>query len=361
MMEWNANNYFFFDNYEKNNIVNTIKGVNTLKNNNVFVIHGRNEMIRKELFSFLRSIGLKPIEWTKAIEWTGKGSPHVGEILQAAFNNVQSVVALHTPDDEGRLKEEFHQDGDAINETVITPQARQNVILETGIALGLHPDRTIIVEIGKLRPVSDLAGVSVIKLNNGIEKRQALANRLKTSGCEIDIDGTDWHSSGNFDLEGKGTEPSDSMKIKNKGFSTKRFGRCLRVNTNLNNWVENVKEQVTEKIIYEHIVSKPSKDPKVGEVAFVLDENNEVHLYGLVQNFRLKKVDEILQDHEAGTVCGLSKEELVDAVKNKSYEGDMIFCTTIKVKEYFKTALYLDDFCQKYGIKKPAYLDKGIR
>lgn len=50
----------------------------------VFVVHGRNEPARKGLFDFLRSIGLDPIEWSEAIRLTGKGSPHIGEVLDAA-------------------------------------------------------------------------------------------------------------------------------------------------------------------------------------------------------------------------------------------------------------------------------------
>ena len=38
----------------------------------VFVVHGRNAEARNAMFTFLRSIGLKPIEWDQAIALTGK-------------------------------------------------------------------------------------------------------------------------------------------------------------------------------------------------------------------------------------------------------------------------------------------------
>ncbi len=60
----------------------------------VFVIHGRNERARRGLFEFLRAIGLDPIEWSEAGRMTGKGSPYIGEILDAAFGNAQAVVVL---------------------------------------------------------------------------------------------------------------------------------------------------------------------------------------------------------------------------------------------------------------------------
>lgn len=47
----------------------------------VFVIHGRNEPARKGLFEYLRVIGLDPIEWSEAIQITGKGSPRAPTML----------------------------------------------------------------------------------------------------------------------------------------------------------------------------------------------------------------------------------------------------------------------------------------
>lgn len=65
----------------------------------VFVIHGRNEPARKAIFEFLRSIGLDPIEWSQAIAMTGKASPYIGEVLDAAFDAAEAIVVLETPDD----------------------------------------------------------------------------------------------------------------------------------------------------------------------------------------------------------------------------------------------------------------------
>src|SRR5881394_258804 len=54
---------------------------------NVFVVHGRNVEARTALFRFLRSIGLRPLEWSHTIELTGKAAPYIGEILDVAFTN----------------------------------------------------------------------------------------------------------------------------------------------------------------------------------------------------------------------------------------------------------------------------------
>ena len=53
-------------------------------NRSVFVVHGRNEPLRKSIFEFLRSINLSPLEWTTAVELTGEGSPYIGQVLDAA-------------------------------------------------------------------------------------------------------------------------------------------------------------------------------------------------------------------------------------------------------------------------------------
>jgi DNA-binding MarR family transcriptional regulator len=165
----------------------------------VFVVHGRNGEARKALFSFLRSIGLHPIEWSEAIKATGKASPYVGEILDAAFSNAQAIVVLFTPDDEAKLREPFIKSDDEIYEKELTPQARPNVIFEAGMAMGRNPERTILVELGKLRPFSDVYGRHVVQLNNSTQRRQELAHRLETAGCAVNLFGTDWHTEGFFD------------------------------------------------------------------------------------------------------------------------------------------------------------------
>src|SRR5438270_266613 len=51
------------------------------------------------------------------------------------------------------------------------------------MAMGKFPERTIIVELGKLRPFSDVIGRLVIRIDNSSQKRQDIANRLETAGC----------------------------------------------------------------------------------------------------------------------------------------------------------------------------------
>jgi predicted nucleotide-binding protein len=126
--------------------------------NSVFVVVGRNGKINKALFQFLRALDLIPIEWERARAKTGKANPYIGEILEEGFKMATAVVVLMTPDDEAKLKDEFHKDVEDSFEKVPTGQARPNVLFEAGYAMGKYPENTVLVQVGKLRPFSDISG-----------------------------------------------------------------------------------------------------------------------------------------------------------------------------------------------------------
>ncbi|NHA70082.1 nucleotide-binding protein [Phycicoccus sp. CMS6Z-2] len=162
----------------------------------VFVIHGRNELARVAIFDFLRSIGLDPIEWSQAITMTGKGSPYIGEVLDAAFGAAQAVVVLQTPDDIAHLHESLTFPGDPECDPQMQP--RPNVLFEAGMAMGRDEERTIIVELGAVKSFSDIHGRHVVRLDNSTQRRQELATRLRVAGCAVNTDGTDWHTAGDL-------------------------------------------------------------------------------------------------------------------------------------------------------------------
>jgi predicted nucleotide-binding protein len=164
----------------------------------VFVVHGRDLAARDALFAFLRAIGLRPLEWSEAIKRTDKPFPYIGEVLDMAFSTAQAVVVLLTPDDEARLRANFRGSDEPEHERQLTPQARPNVLFEAGMAMGHSPDRTVFVELGRLRPFSDIAGRHTVRFDSSTQKRQELAERLKMAGCPVDISGTYWHTAGQF-------------------------------------------------------------------------------------------------------------------------------------------------------------------
>lgn len=166
----------------------------------VFVVHGRNLGRRDAMFRFLRSIGLSPLEWSQAVKATGKASPYIGEVLDAAFSRAQAVVVLLTPDDKAYLRRGLRRTEDPAFESQLTYQARPNVLFEAGMAMGRSAERTVLIQIGELRPFSDIAGRHVLKLDNSTERRQELALRLESAGCSVDLSGTQWHREGDFNI-----------------------------------------------------------------------------------------------------------------------------------------------------------------
>lgn len=177
--------------------------------NTVFVVHGRDHKVKDGVFAFLRSIGLFPIEWNQAIAMSKKGSPHVSEILDAAFAKAVASVVILTPDDEAQLRPQFRMKHDDAYEKKLTGQARPNVLFEAGMAFAHNERGTVLVQVGSMRPFSDVGGRHVVHLSNSVASRQQLAVKLQNAGCTVDLSGTDWHSVGNF-------APTEGPKKKKK-------------------------------------------------------------------------------------------------------------------------------------------------
>lgn len=167
---------------------------------NVFVVHGRNERLRAGLFSFLQSIGLEPIEWSEAVRSTGKASPYIGDVLESAFQRAQAVVVLLTPDDEVRLSDSLWKEDESLHEKMVQMQARPNVLFEAGMAFGTHADRTLLIQVGKVKAFSDVAGRHIVFLDDSRGQREEVARRLETAGCPVALDGDEWLKAGSFEI-----------------------------------------------------------------------------------------------------------------------------------------------------------------
>jgi predicted nucleotide-binding protein len=144
------------------------------------------------MFAFLRALGIEPIEWSQALAMSGKPSPYVGEILEAAFEKARAIVVLMTPDDVVQLRSDLLKPHDKPVERQPTGQARPNVLFEAGLAFGTHPDRTVLVELGYVKEFSDVGGRHVVHMNSSFEARQSLAVKLRAATCDVDTTGTDW-------------------------------------------------------------------------------------------------------------------------------------------------------------------------
>lgn len=171
--------------------------IKTTKNNSLFVVHGRDIQLNEDMFAFLRSIGLNPMEWSQAVSAAKGANPNVTDVVKGALQKVQGVIVLFSPDEEARLKSKFRgpKDGKSLE-----GQARPNVIFEAGIALGAHQEKTLLVEVGDVRKISDIAGMHILHLNNKAATRKELAQRLKDKlKFKVDTSGDSWLTVGNFD------------------------------------------------------------------------------------------------------------------------------------------------------------------
>jgi predicted nucleotide-binding protein len=167
------------------------------KDNSVFVVHGRNKKLTSSMYGFLRAIGLKPIEWDMAVLMPkGGGNPYVGEVIDTAMNKGQALVVILSPDDEAKLKDVFLEKGERPEK--LQGQPRPNVLLEAGLALAHHSHKTLLVQVGKIRQISDIAGRHMLHLTDDEASRMRMAQRLEKIGCAINLTGAEWRTVGTF-------------------------------------------------------------------------------------------------------------------------------------------------------------------
>lgn len=338
----------------------------------VFVVHGRNLKARDALFTFLRSIDLHPLEWSEIVAATGKGAPYIGEILDKAFSQAQAVVVLMTPDDEGRLREPFMKSEDPSYETELTQQSRLNVLFEAGMAIGRFPNRTILVELGFLRPFSDIGGRHVIKLDDTTEKRQELAHRLRTAGCQVNLSGTDWHTAGAFEASIHGI----SEENKNPGLSVE----MVSLPVNFSSFDESFKalEEVTQPKTKAALLTE--FQPKLHNLCYNFEWSNELkdriakvleHIPKKLSNdpnidWYLQYLGMIINRHGEHTIS-MIKEKFLDELENSyndpKYEtNSKILSVLQKLHEYSESYLMklIDDAVYKWSDKRFDVLGNNI-
>ncbi len=189
----------------------TASKVPKTKENTVFVVHGRDTKLRDAMYEFLGALGLKAQEWGHAIRSVrGKGgNPYINDAVTKIMDQAQAIIVVLSPDDEAKLKDQFVVKHERGTEGKLQGQARPNVIFETGIAIGAHHKKTVIVRIGTVKPFTDIGGMHILHLSGTDSSRHELANRLKDLGCEIDRDGDHWLRAGDF-------RPTEDKPKKNK-------------------------------------------------------------------------------------------------------------------------------------------------
>ncbi|AOR32422.1 hypothetical protein BFF78_16310 [Streptomyces fodineus] len=162
------------------------------RSRNVFVVHGRDEEVRTKMFGLLRRLDLRPLEWEDLVRATGKTAPFLGEVVAKAPEQAQAALVLLTPDDIVQLHPELRGANEPSYETQPTGQPRPNVLIELGMVLMAYPERTLMVEVGELRAIADLAGRNVIRFDGSEAALSKIVQRLKLAGCTVDDTGSEW-------------------------------------------------------------------------------------------------------------------------------------------------------------------------
>jgi predicted nucleotide-binding protein len=154
--------------------------------------------MREKVFELVRALDLRPMEWETLVSATRHTAPSLLTVLQTAFLRAQATIALLTPDDIVHLHPALHERHELAVETAPAMQARPNVLIELGMAMMSCADRTIIVQVGDLRPVADLGGLNFIHFDGGDAALGKLVQRLKSAGCPVDDTGSDWRRTDRF-------------------------------------------------------------------------------------------------------------------------------------------------------------------
>ena len=68
------------------------------------------------------------------------------------------------------------------------------------MAMGRDARRTVLVEVGAMRPFSDIAGRHILRFDGSLSRRLDLARRLEAAGCKVTLRGRDWETAGEFSL-----------------------------------------------------------------------------------------------------------------------------------------------------------------
>lgn len=66
------------------------------------------------------------------------------------------------------------------------------MLFEAGMAFGLYPERTVLVQMGHMRPFSDIGGRNYIRFDGSLQSILKLRQRLQTAGCAVRDTGEDY-------------------------------------------------------------------------------------------------------------------------------------------------------------------------
>ncbi len=144
-----------------------------LNNQQVFIVHGHDEIAKLDMAKFIKKLGLEPVILH---EQASSGKTIIEKI--EAYSDVGFAVVLYTPCDIGSKKSE---------EPILKSRARQNVVFEHGYLIGKlgRPRVTALVK-GKVEAPNDISGVVYINLDEKGDWKTELIKEMNNAGYNID-------------------------------------------------------------------------------------------------------------------------------------------------------------------------------
>ena len=138
----------------------------------VFIVHGHDSVVLKDVENFVRKIGLNPII-LRDMPSTGKT---IIEKIEKYTGNVCYAIVLYTPCDEGKAKEDAEYKS----------RARQNVVFEHGYLCGkLTRSHVCALVKGDVEVPGDLSGIVYVSMSEKWEFD--VAKEMKIVGIDLNI------------------------------------------------------------------------------------------------------------------------------------------------------------------------------
>ncbi|GIJ48342.1 hypothetical protein Val02_52280 [Virgisporangium aliadipatigenens] len=163
----------------------------------VVVICGSYGRVRDDMHGFLRALQLRPIEAVTSVVDGPVLSAQSVDLLRECFAQARAIVVVLAPEDVVVLREGVRDEKDA-DAARPAYQASPNVLFCLGVALTASPEKTIVVRIGRSRPVLADGASNIVRLDGKPPSLHRLARLLGSLGCATDETDSDWLRSERF-------------------------------------------------------------------------------------------------------------------------------------------------------------------
>lgn len=154
-------------------MISNTKNISAQGTENVFIVHGHDELMKQEVANTVSRLKLVPI----ILNERHNGGDTIIEKLEHNAEQVNYAIILLSPCDHGA----------EIQSTDLKPRARQNVILEMGYFIGkIGRNKVCVLKKDDVEEPSDVFGVVYTPYDRFGAWKLKLADELKAAGFRID-------------------------------------------------------------------------------------------------------------------------------------------------------------------------------